>query len=221
MENKNWWKNLKEKVFFFLVSIWGPLVIFLLGRSLRIKWVGEENLKLAGGKNVIYAFWHGRILILVFSHRRRKIHILISQHRDGEIIAQIVKRLGSVPVRGSTTKGGAQAILELLSKTDSGFDFAITPDGPKGPKFELKPGVIYIAQKTGMPVVPLTCSAKKRWELKSWDSFLIPKPFSKAVIILGNPVFISAELSEEKLEEKRVEIEKNLIEITTKADNYF
>jgi lysophospholipid acyltransferase (LPLAT)-like uncharacterized protein len=221
MENKNWWQAFKEKVLLSLISFLGPRIILMLGKSLKIKWEGEENLKLAQGKSVVYAFWHGRMLILAYSHRKRNVHFLSSQHRDGEISSRIWKRLGFISVRGSTTKGGAQAILEIISKMKSGYDFAITPDGPKGPKFAAKPGVVYIAQKTGRPIIPITYSAKAKWVLKSWDSFIIPKPFSPAVIILGNPIFVPSALLENELEEKRIEVEKSLTEITKQADNYF
>lgn len=156
-----------------------------------------------------------------YSHRWQKIHVLISQHRDGELIARIIQRLGFVSVRGSTTRGGTKAIFEMANKGTSGYDVAITPDGPKGPKFKVQLGTVYIAQRSGMPIVPITNSAKSRWTLPSWDGFLIPKPFSKAVIIIGEPIYVPPELTPPELEEKRKEAERKLLELTQKADNYF
>lgn len=207
----------------FSVSIIGPVFIFLLGKTLRIKWIGGENLNpiRKNQGQVIYAFWHGRMLILSYSHRWQKIHVLISQHRDGELIARIIQRLGFVSVRGSTTRGGTKAIFEMANKGTSGYDVAITPDGPKGPKFKVQLGTVYIAQRSGMPIVPITNSAKSRWTLPSWDGFLIPKPFSKAVIIIGEPIYVPPELTPPELEEKRKEAERKLLELTQKADNYF
>jgi lysophospholipid acyltransferase (LPLAT)-like uncharacterized protein len=216
-------KNFRDDLMLFLISVVGPVFIFLLGKTLRIERVGEENLNpiQKNRGQVIYAFWHGRMLILSYSYRWQKIHVLISQHRDGELIARIIQRLGFVSVRGSTTRGGTKAIFEMASKGASGYDVAITPDGPKGPKFEVQMGTVYIAQRSGMPIVPITSSAKGCWTLPSWDGFLIPKPFSKAVIIIGEPIYVPLESTPQELEEKREEVEKKLFELTQKADNYF
>jgi len=220
---RNWLKQTKDRLLLFLASWIGPLLIYILGMTLRIEWVGEENLDILRKekKSVIYAFWHGRMLIFTFSHRKQKIHVLISQHRDGEFIARIIHRLGFVTVRGSTTRGGPKAIFEMCKKTASGFDVAITPDGPKGPGFQVHPGIIYVAQRSGMSIVPITNSAKNRWNLSSWDRFLIPKPFSKTVIMLGKPIYVPGGATSEELEEKRKELEKQLWELTQKADDYF
>jgi lysophospholipid acyltransferase (LPLAT)-like uncharacterized protein len=215
--------KLKEKIFLFFVSLLGPFFIFLLGKTLRIKWMGEENLRDIRMKNgkVLYAFWHGRMLILSYSHRRRKIPVLISQHRDGEIIARIIQRLGFGTVRGSTTRGGFKAILQMANKANQGFDIAITPDGPKGPAFKVQPGTAYIAQRGEVPIIPITNSAEKRWTLKSWDGFIIPQPFSKAVIIIGKPIYVPRELNEDELDSKNAELEESLNQLTRQADNYF
>lgn len=216
-------KRIRDRFLVFLASYLGPILIYLLGKTLRIKWVGEENLESVRSekKSVIYAFWHGRMLIFTYSHRKRKIHVLISQHRDGEYIARIIHRLGFVSVRGSTTRGGSKALFEMCDKTAAGFDVAVTPDGPRGPGFEIHPGIMYVAQRSGMPIVPITNSAENRWNLSSWDRFLIPKPFSEAVIVIGRPIYVSPESTTEELEEKRNELEKRMLELTEKADGHF
>lgn len=220
---KNWLKRSKDNLVLFFVSLIGSIFIFLLGKTLRIKWVGKENMNPIRGKNgkVLYAFWHGRMLILCYSHRREKIHVLVSQHQDGEFIARSIERLGFVSVRGSTTRGGMKAVLEMVKKGLGGYDLAITPDGPRGPKFKVQLGVIYIAQRTGIPIIPLANSAKRRWTLSSWDEFIIPKPFSKTVIMVGEPIYVPLESTPQELEEKRDELEKTLVELTQKADGYF
>jgi lysophospholipid acyltransferase (LPLAT)-like uncharacterized protein len=109
----------------------------------------------------------------------------------------------------------------MCEKTAAGFDVAVTPDGPKGPGFRVHPGTIYIAQRSGVPIVPITNSAKNRWSLSSWDRFLIPKPFSRTVIILGRPIYVRPESTPEQLEEKRKELEQRMLELTEEADNYF
>jgi lysophospholipid acyltransferase (LPLAT)-like uncharacterized protein len=216
-------KQTRDKLLVFLASCLGPLLIALLGKTLKIKWVGKENLDVIRRENkaAVYAFWHGRMLIFTYSHRKRKIHVLISQHRDGEYIARIIHRLGFVSVRGSSTRGGSKALFEMCDKTAAGFDVAVTPDGPKGPGFKVRPGIMYVAQRSGMPIVPITNSASHRWNLSSWDRFLIPKPFSEAVILIGRPIYVSSESTTEELEEKRKELEKRMLELTEKADGYF
>jgi lysophospholipid acyltransferase (LPLAT)-like uncharacterized protein len=216
-------KRLTDKLALFFASWIGPLLIYLLGKTLRIEWVGEENLNAVRreNKSVIYAFWHGRMLILAYSHRRRRAHVLISQHRDGEFIARMISRLGFVCVRGSTTRGGSKAIFEMCEKAACGYDLAVTPDGPRGPGFQVHPGTIYIAQRSGLSIVPITNSAQRRWTLSSWDRFIIPKPFSRAVVMLGKPVQVAAESTAEQLEEIRISLEEQMRELTRKADLYF
>jgi lysophospholipid acyltransferase (LPLAT)-like uncharacterized protein len=216
-------KQLRDKLALFAASHLGPVLIYLLGRTLRIVWVGQENLEPVKrqNKSVIYAFWHGRMLILAYSHRRRKIHILISQHRDGEFIARIIHRLGFVSVRGSTTRGGTKAIFEMCDKVAQGYDVGMTPDGPTGPGFQVHPGTVYVAQRSGMPIVPITSSAQHRWTLSSWDRFIIPRPFSKTVIMLGEPILVPADSTAEGLEQIRIALETKLTELTQMADEYF
>jgi lysophospholipid acyltransferase (LPLAT)-like uncharacterized protein len=216
-------KRIRDRLFLLLASGLGPILIYLLGVTLKIKWVGLENLEnlRKEKKSVIYAFWHGRMLIFAYSHRRQKIHVLISQHRDGEYIARIIHRLGFVSIRGSTTRGGPKAVFEICDKISSGYDVAISPDGPKGPGFEVHPGIMYVAQRSQMPILPITNSARRRWNLQSWDKFLIPHPFSQTVIVLGKPIYVTVEATAEELEEKRKELENDLGELTRTADNYF
>jgi lysophospholipid acyltransferase (LPLAT)-like uncharacterized protein len=216
-------KRIRDKLLLLLASWLGPILIYLLGATLKIEWVGLENLdKLREEKkSVIYAFWHGRMLIFAYSHRRQRIHVLISQHRDGEYIARIIHRLGFVSIRGSSSRGGPKAIFEICDKISSGYDVAISPDGPKGPGFQVHPGILYIAQRTKMPILPITNSAQRRWNLSSWDKFLIPQPFTKTVILLGEPIYVSAEATADELDEKRKRLEKDLLELTRRADDYF
>ncbi len=207
----------------FLASWIGPVLIYALGTTLRIDFVGRGKLEpiRRQGKSVIHAFWHGRMLILAHTHGWKKIHILISQHRDGEYIARIIERLGFVSVRGSTTRGGTKAIFEMCEKAACGYDLGVTPDGPRGPGFRVHPGTVYMAQRSGMPIVPITSSAEHRWTLSSWDHFIIPRPFSKAVIMLGEPIYVPADCDAQELEAVRTDLEKRLNDLTHKADAYF
>ena len=167
----------------------------------------------------IVAFWHGRMFLLPFALKEyaEKVAILISRHRDGELIAQIVEKMGFKTVRGSAGKGkgGERAFKEMVKLIEEGYTVAITPDGPKGPREVAKPGVAKLALKTGVPVYPLTFSANWKFNLNSWDRFLIPYPFSKCRVVLGKPIRPENFKNEEELRE---EIELKLKELTEEAD---
>jgi hypothetical protein len=183
--------------------------------------LGEDKVRearKATGK-VIYAFWHGRMLGLVFTHRFRGAHILISQHRDGELIAQVTKRLGYIPVRGSTTRGGTEGLFQMAEKAREG-DLGITPDGPRGPAYHFQMGAVSLAQRTGCPIVPIACSARSRKVLKSWDGFIIPFPFTTLIVVHGDPIQVERNCDEAGLEAKRKEAEEALRATTVHADRF-
>ncbi len=167
----------------------------------------------------IVAFWHGRMFLLPFALRSyaEKVAILISRHRDGELIAQIVEKMGFKTVRGSAGKGkgGDRAFKEMVKLIEKGYTVAITPDGPKGPREVVKPGVAKLSMKTGAPVYPLTFSANWKFNLNSWDRFLVPYPFSKCRVVLGNPIDPARFQNEEEL---RKEIELNMKKLTEKVE---
>ena len=147
----------------FLPSV-GASIIRLLGKTMRVTVRGEEVVEnlYREGKHIILAFWHGRQLMIPLAYHGREVHILISQHRDGELISRIMSRFGYHSVRGSSTRGGTAALRQLIKVGRSGVDLAITPDGPKGPRYVAQPGVIQIAKMTGLPVLPLTFSCSKK-----------------------------------------------------------
>lgn len=180
----------------------GSWVIRLWGASLSIDWIGEENIRLIeklDGK-VIWTFWHAGILPLTYTHRGRGVAVLVSQHHDGEIISQIICRLGYGVVRGSSTRGGLRALLEMVRAGREGHALSVTPDGPRGPRHELQSGVLHIAQRSGLPIVPLAAEAVRRTELDSWDHFQIPHPFSRVGVVIGSPFSIPSDVRSEDLE---------------------
>lgn len=158
----------------------GGLVIRLLGWTWRVRRVGAEYYDgpMDRHEAVIFAFWHGEILPIAWQHRGRGIAPLISTHADGEIIARIVEGLGYRTVRGSTSRGGARAILELTRLLADGVPVAVTPDGPRGPRHVFAPGALAVAQRSRCPVILVRATARRAWHLRSWDRHLIPKPFA-------------------------------------------
>ncbi|MEW6544038.1 MAG: lysophospholipid acyltransferase family protein [Nitrospirota bacterium] len=147
-----------------LVPPVGALAIRLLGKTLRIQTVGTEVVDrlYRQGTNCIFAFWHSRQLMMPLAYRGTGAHVLISEHRDGELIQRIVARFGFSAVRGSTTRGGAAALRQLIRLGQSGADLVVTPDGPKGPRQVAQIGVIQLAKATGLPIVPLTFACSKK-----------------------------------------------------------
>lgn len=137
--------------------------------------------------------WHGELLPLAYAFRNLGILVMVSEHRDGEIIAQLLHRLGFGTVRGSTTRGGARALVEMIRELTSGATVGVTPDGPRGPARTFAPGALVGAQRAGVPVVTLRVRASRVWRLRSWDSFLIPKPFATVVVEVGEPTAVRGE----------------------------
>ena len=201
-------------------SFLARLIILFIGMTLRIETVGGENLEEAmkSRGNVIYAFWHNRMLPMTYLLRNKGINIMVSRSRDGEIISRIVSRFGAIPVRGSTKKRGGEALVRIIRRLKEGEDAAITPDGPQGPLYRAQPGAAYLAAKTSRPLVPASFSSSRRITLNSWDRFMIPIPFTRAVMVYGEPVYVS---DTGKMEDKRLEIEKRLNKTTAFADAYF
>ncbi|HET7584614.1 MAG TPA: lysophospholipid acyltransferase family protein [Gemmatimonadaceae bacterium] len=162
----------------------GTLVLRLLARTWRYRVIGAEGVRSArrDARPMVFAFWHGRMLPLLWYHRNEGIVILVSEHGDGEIIARVAARLGYRSVRGSTTRGGGRALLGLIRAAREGCDVGVTPDGPRGPAEVFAPGAVVVAQRSGASMLLLAAGATRAWRLGSWDGFLIPKPFARVTI---------------------------------------
>jgi lysophospholipid acyltransferase (LPLAT)-like uncharacterized protein len=194
------------------------LVERLVTASLRCRWLDHSGLGDAkDGPPVIFCLWHNRLAIAMVVHRRhpRKLAALVSASRDGALLAAVLSRFGVEQVRGSSSRRGPQALLELSSCAQTGYDLALTPDGPKGPRYVVQPGVIALAQLTGLQIVPVTCNTRRKICLKSWDCFQIPLPFSRCELILKEPIRVSREADPAEREERRRELEASLRESST------
>lgn len=165
----------------------GVWAIRLLATTWRMETVNGGPLAEArrSGTRVIFALWHGELLPLLWHQRGENVAIVISDHRDGEIVAQIAESLGYATVRGSSSKGGSRALIGLMREIDAGRDGAITPDGPRGPAREFAPGAAIAAYRTRALIAPIRAQASRAWRLRSWDQFLIPKPFARVRVSLG------------------------------------
>jgi lysophospholipid acyltransferase (LPLAT)-like uncharacterized protein len=188
------------------ISRWSRLGVWfvrLLGRTWRIRITHDEAFRAARAANapVVFSLWHGQMLPLLYVHRNQGITVLISEHSDGEIIARIASRLGFGTVRGSTSRGAARALLGLARVLEQGGQLAITPDGPRGPARSMAPGVGIVARRVGVPVIAVAASASSAWRLKTWDRFMIPRPFAKVHVAFSDAVHVAANdgASEERL----------------------
>lgn len=210
-----------DKVKFGAIGYLGSWFIRALGATLRFELHGRQRLtdvKRQLGTNVIYTSWHARMIALIYLLRRQGIQLLVSQHKDGEIIYQICRWLGYDGVRGSTTRGGMRALMEMVRRGKQGHDLAVTPDGPRGPGEVAQQGIIHIAQRTGLPMVPLAYAASPCWKFGSWDEFRLPKPFARVVVTVGEPIFVSRDLPEGSFEACRAALEATLRELTAQAE---
>jgi len=197
---------------FWLAGLLGAGLVRALCTSTRVERIGTQNYEEFRelGSPVLFVFWHGGLLPLVHYHRREGIAVLTSEHRDGEYITQIIKRHGFRTVRGSFTRGGARGLRGLVRAAQSGYDIAITPDGPSGPKGVFKLGSLMAAQIAGLPVVPISVTASSSWRLGSWDRLIIPKAFSTIRLRYHSPRFVERSATRKDLAFMSMKIEDEL-----------
>ena len=199
----------------------GRGVIRGLGASLRVREVRSPALDVLwrAGRPVIYAVWHGRILMLPYYYGRRHVHALTSRSRDGETLSRFVQGFGVRVVRGSSSRGGARAVLALARLVrEQGVEVLVVPDGPRGPRHVAQPGAVLLAKMTGAPIVPVAFAATPSTVLRSWDAFLVPHPFARAIVLFGRPIPVSPDADRDTVELKRLELETALKELTAAAD---
>ena len=199
----------------------GLFLAKILSSTNKLRIIGAENEKSVfdRGESPIYASWHQRFLPgITFFATRKPIAIMISQSHDGDLVARITDILGWKPVRGSSSKGGGEALGELARLAEKKFRIGHIVDGPRGPAGVVKPGLIRIARTTGSPILPTIVSNEKKWTFNSWDKFMVPKPFSRIIISFGEPVYVSRESGREELEEKRKFVERKMRELYEDAD---
>lgn len=198
----------------------GPFLLSLLGGTLRFR-VHDARHFLRfreDGRSVIFVLWHSRLLPLVYLHRKEGVVGLVSQHRDGEHIARVMARMGFGTVRGSSTRGGSEALRELVRSVRDHRDLAITPDGPRGPARKLKAGALTVARLTGAPLIPVAAGSRRAWRADSWDGFMVPRPFSTLHVRYGPALVVPRRASAGEVERLRIELEERLNRITDQVD---
>jgi lysophospholipid acyltransferase (LPLAT)-like uncharacterized protein len=163
---------------------------------------------------VIYAVWHARLLLLPHLYRGRRLRVLTSRSRDGELAARLAERAGLECVRGSSSRGAAAALRALLRSLREGWEVLVVPDGPRGPREVVKPGIVALAGLSGAPIVPVTVGASAAWQLDSWDRFRVPKPFARCLVAFGEPLWLPRDADGEAA----MEVQAALVGLTTRVD---
>jgi lysophospholipid acyltransferase (LPLAT)-like uncharacterized protein len=198
------------------------LLINFIGLTARFEVIGWENHEKAeqNGGLPIYVFWHDRIFLTTYWWRKRRIVVMTSRSFDGEYIARFIQRFGYGAVRGSSTRGGVGAIVEMARLMRAGCTTAFTIDGPKGPRHIAKMGAVLLAKKSGHPILPVTMALERYWTTPSWDLFQIPKPFTRARVYVAPPIYVPADADEAGLAAKRNELQQTLDDLNHQSEQW-
>ena len=216
-------RNLTERAKYAAGACLGYWIIRIVGISLRWQVVRWDTLDgvYSSGKRLILAFWHGRIFMASYYFRRRGVVVMTSQNRDGEYIARVIQRFGYGVARGSSSRGSQRAAIEALRALKGGNDIGFTIDGPRGPRYIAKPGAVYMAWKSGNPIIPFNISVERKWVMKSWDHFQIPKPFSRAIVLIGDPIYVDPNTPKGELEKYLNKVQIALDELRDQGDHWW
>jgi lysophospholipid acyltransferase (LPLAT)-like uncharacterized protein len=216
--------KIKHPLLIQAVGVAGSAMVRRLGQTLSYHFrykdpVVDPEVARQTGQRYIYAFFHEVTLFPAYYWNWPEMHILISDHRDGELITQVVKRLGFSVVRGSTTRGGVRALREMSLRIDRGH-LCVTPDGPRGPRRSVHQGVAYLASRTGLPIVGAGMAFKRPWRARSWDQFCVPRPFTPAACVVPKPVVVPADADRETIESCRRDVETRMQDAMIEAEEW-
>jgi hypothetical protein len=213
--------SLRERILLWLISWAGYLAIALIGPTLRysISWEEEPSPPDATfEKPVIYSFWHRAVFPAAWMWRKQRIAVMVSRSFDGEYIARIIQKLGFGAVRGSSSRGGAGALLGMKDVLEQGESVAFTIDGPRGPKYVAKPGPVRLSKVTGLPMSAFYVALSDAWVLKTWDAFMVPKPFARALVRLGRKMVVPADTDDAQMSDYHAQLQAALERVTKFAE---
>jgi lysophospholipid acyltransferase (LPLAT)-like uncharacterized protein len=204
--------SLKERLMIRLASAVFHSAIRLICSTVKYEVIGGEHLDSIekSGRIPIYTFWHDRIFAGTYFFRDRGIVVMTSQSFDGEYIARFIQHLGYGAIRGSSTRGGSKALVQMIRAMRDGLPMAFTADGPRGPRYVAKPGPVLLAKKTGNPIMPFILEPRSRWQLNSWDRMQIPKPFTRVALVIGEPIYVG---EDDDVDAKLLALQRRLDEV--------
>lgn len=219
MADAHWRASASKRLQARLIAAAGYRVIDALGRTLRWRTEGLDHVEASftAGRRPIMAFWHGRILPATYYFRRRGIVVITSENFDGEWIAGIIERFGYGTSRGSTSRGGLRALLQLKRDMADGKPAGFTVDGPRGPARVAQPGAVWLSKATGNPVLPFHIEADRHWTVRSWDRTQIPKPFATMALVVGEPFVVPPGADEAGIEAARAALDARLLALELRA----
>ena len=213
--------KLRSPLLIRIVAALGSLLIRVWVSTMRARAVSQDGRSYPtdpAKEKYIFAFWHDGLLAPLVI--RTKVRVLISEHADGELIAQVCQHLGIGVIRGSSHRGGMRALLEMIRTSHEPAHLGITPDGPRGPRRVLQAGIIMVASQTGIPILPFGVGFSRVWRAPSWDRFAVPCPFSTMVGVIGEPIHIPPNLTKEDLRRYQLEVQARLNELSAAAETW-
>ena len=219
----NYKKIFRTKLAYSIICWIGAKYIKFVSFTTKWSFINKKYVENLWKKNesFILCFWHGRLLMMPLSwNNKKKINVLISAHSDGQLLSKTVKYFDIKTIIGSSSKGGSEAIRNIIKSLKSGISIGMTPDGPRGPRMKINSAIIKIASLTGNKIIPLSYSVKKKIFLNSWDKFLVALPFGKGCFIWGKPIKIKKNISHNEDLKLSNKLEKILIKLTKEADQY-
>ena len=201
-----------------IAAVGQPLIA---GLCRTVRWTAEGlrhyDAIQASGRQPVMAFWHGRIVHATWFFRRRGIVVMISENFDGEWIGRLIERFGYRTARGSTSRGGARALVRMRRLAAGGAPTGFAVDGPRGPACSVQPGAVWLASLTGNPVLPFHSEADRFWTARSWDGTQVPKPFARAAMVVGAPIEVPRAAGPDQIDHKRAELERSLRDLAERA----
>ena len=214
--------SFKDRLLIRLIGLLSFLLTYLVCSTLKIEIEGRDYLGNAdkGYDAPIVCAWHDRILPGAYFLRGRGLVVMSSISYDAEYTARVIQRFGFGVIKGSSTRGGTRALIEMIRLMETGIPSTFTVDGPRGPRYEAKPGPPLLAKRTGEPMLPFSIETKSHWTINSWDKLRIPKPFTQAKVYFGEPIFVSKDADDVELENKRLELQSALDQLVSKGDEW-
>lgn len=212
--------NLRQRIAIRLIGIAAYCCIATFGRTIRWQVEGWENFERARaiGRGIVFTCWHNRVFLATWFWRRRRIVVMTSQSFDGEYIARLIQRFGYGAARGSSSRGAGRALLLMVRCLREGLDTAFTIDGPRGPRYIAKRGATLVAHRTGALILPFHVSSDHYWTVHSWDGFQVPKPFSRAVVLIGQPIAVRPAADETEIESVQARLQSSLDHLRAEGD---
>ena len=218
-ESASWRSSPVKRLEAAAIAAIGYRLCAALGSTLKWRVEGLQHYDeiVLGGRQPIMAFWHGRILPATIYFKNRGIVVITSANFDGEWIAGIIRRFGYGTARGSTSRGGSRALIQMMRDMEAGKPTGFTLDGPRGPSRVAQAGAVWLSKATGNPVLPFHLEADRHWTVNSWDQTQIPKPFSTVALVVGDPFFVPVDASDDEMEASRQRLEQQLQQLEARA----